>query len=448
MCSSQIGRILLGMSDATTSAIAHLYRRAGFGLTNTIAQSIAVNGYQSAVDTLLNGAAPDPASNIPTPTPTPNHKAGAGPESLEERKARQQARAQQKRDIAVWWMQRMTATENPLREKMTLFWHGHFATSIDKVNEAAYMLSQNQIFRTMGLGTFEPMAQAVAKDPAMMIWLDANKNVKSSPNENFARELMELFTIGIGAYSDADVREAARAFTGWRVSNVGAFALRPKDFDGTSKTILGQTAAFTGEQVIALLVKHPAAAKFVVSKIWSRFASPVLPDASIVAELSPGFAADGDITKLLRILFNHPEFQSAATKQGLVKQPIEYVVSVFRAAGIGIADSRFFGPPVLKTLESLNQVPFDPPSVGGWPQNGYWLSTATSLARLKFATTVARNCDLAWLKGQSAPQRPATIADRLGIEAWSAGTQSALTKAGAPVDQFILALISPEFVLN
>jgi uncharacterized protein (DUF1800 family) len=436
------------MSDATTSAIAHLYRRAGFGITNTKAQSIAVNGYVSAVDTLLNGAAPDPATSLVTPTPAPNPKAGAGPESLEERRARQQVRAQQKRDIAVWWMQRMTATENPLREKMTLFWHGHFATSIDKVNEAAYMLSQNQIFRTMGLGTFEPMAQAVAKDPAMMIWLDANKNLKSSPNENFARELMELFTIGIGSYSDADVREAARAFTGWRVNGIGAFTLRQKDFDGTTKTILGQSGAFTGEQVITLLAKHPAAAKFIVSKVWSRLAAPATPDAPIVAELSPGFAVDGDVTKLLRSVFNHPEFQSTATKQGLVKQPIEYVVSVFRAAGVGVSDTRFFGPPVLKTLESLNQVPFDPPSVGGWPQNGYWLSTATSLARLKFATTVARSSDLAWLKGQPATQRPVAIADRLGIEGWSSGTQSALMKASAPVDQFILALISPEFVLN
>ena len=436
------------MSDAATSAIAHLYRRAGFGITNTEAQRIAVNGYSSAVDTLLNGAAPDPASNIPTPTPAPNPKAGAGPESIEERKARQQVRAQQKRDIALWWMQRMTASENPLREKMTLFWHGHFATSIDKVNEAAYMLSQNQIFRSMGLGTFEPMAQAVAKDPAMMIWLDANRNVKSSPNENFARELMELFTIGIGSYPDADVREAARAFTGWRVNGRGVFAFRPKDFDGTNKTILGQTAPFTGEQVIALLAKQPAAAKFIVSKIWSRLATPVAPDSSIVAELSPGFAADGDITKLLRNVFNHPEFQSTATRQGLVKQPIEYVVSAFRAAGVGVTDQRFFGPPLLKSLESLNQVPFDPPSVGGWPQNGYWLSTATSLARLKFATTVARNSDLGWLKGQSAPQRPEAIADRLGVEAWSPGTQSALTEASSPVDQFTLALVSPEFVLN
>ncbi len=436
------------MSDEPTSAIAHLYRRAGFGITNTKAQSIAVNGYTSAVDTLLKGVAPDPAAAIATPTPAPNPKAGAGPESLEDRRARQQIRQQQKRDIAVWWMQRMTATENPLREKMTLFWHGHFATSIDKVNEAAYMLSQNQIFRTMGLGTFEPMAQAVAKDPAMMIWLDANKNLKSSPNENFARELMELFTIGIGSYSDADVREAARAFTGWRVNGAGAFTLRAKDFDGTSKTILGQTGAFTGEQVITLLSKHPAAAKFIVSKVWSRLASPVGPDSPIVAELSGGFASDGDITNLLRAVFNHPEFQGTATRQGLVKQPIEYVVSAFRAAGVGVNDTRFFGPRVLNSLVSLNQVPFDPPSVGGWPQNGYWLSTATSIERLKFANTLARSSDLGWLKGQSASQRPAAIADRLGVDAWSAGTQSALMKANAPVDQFILALVSPEFVLN
>jgi uncharacterized protein (DUF1800 family) len=436
------------MSDANTSAIAHLYRRAGFGITNTKAQSIAVNGYASAVETLLNGAAPDPAAALVTPTPVRYPKAGTVPETLEERKAKRQQRAQQKRDLAVWWMQRMTATENPLREKMTLFWHGHFATSVDKVNEAAYMLSQNQIFRTMGLSTFEPLTQAVAKDPAMIIWLDANKNVKSSPNENFARELMELFTIGIGSYSDADVREAARAFTGWRVNGEGTYVLRAKEFDATNKSILGQTGAFTGEQVITLLAKHPAAAKFVVAKIWSRLASPVLPDSPIVAELSTGFAADGDITKLLRNVFNHPEFQSTATRQGLIKQPIEYVVSVFRAAGVGVNDPRFFGPPVLKTLELLNQVPFEPPSVGGWPQNGYWLSTATSLARLKFANTVARSCDLGWLKGQSAQQRPAAIADRLGVDTWSAGTQSALTNANSPLDQFAVALVSPEFVLN
>ena len=434
------------MADAITSQLAHLYRRAGFGATPQQLAAVAAGGYAAAVDALLERSQPDAADAVPTPSPVLTNRDGQ-PETVEERKARQQIRAAQRRSIMGWWLERMTLSDRPLREKLTFFWHAHFATSLDKVNESAFMLQQNQTMRALGAGSFEALAQAVAKDPAMMIWLDANQNKKGSPNENFARELMELFTIGIGSYTDADVREAARTFTGWRIDKQsGAFSQQPKNFDAGIKTVLGQSGAFTGEQTVSLLAKHPAAARFVTSKLWSRFAYPVQPDDAVVSDLAPGFAADGDITKLMRALLNHPQFVSTKARQGLVKQPVEYVVGALRALGLRPSGLEVTGPNLIQALNSLNQVPFEPPSVGGWPQNGYWVSTATELARLKLATQLVAKADIGWLSG--AADRPAALATRLGVNGWTAATASALTKASAPKNQLIVAMVSPEYVLN
>ena len=434
------------MADAITSQLAHLYRRGGFGATAQQLAAAAPGGYAAAVDALLDRSQPDAAEAITLPNPVLTNRDGQ-PETVEERRARQQIRVQQKRDITGWWMERMTVSDRPLREKLTFFWHAHFATSIDKVNEAALMLQQNQTLRSLGAGNFEALTQAVAKDPAMMVWLDANQNKKGSPNENFARELMELFTIGIGSYTDADVREAARAFTGWRIDKQsGAFSSQPRNFDAGVKTVLGQTGPFTGEQIVTILTKHPAAARFVTAKLWSRFAFPVLPDDGVVSELAPGFAADGDITNLMRALFNHPQFASVKARQGLVKQPVEYVVGALRALSLRPSGLEVTGPNLMQALHNLNQVPFEPPSVGGWPQNGYWVSTATELARIRLATQLVAKADLGWLTG--AADRPAALASRLGVDGWTPATASALTKASAPKNQLIIALVSPEYVLN
>ena len=434
------------MADAITSQLAHLYRRAGFGATPEQLAAAAPGGFTAAVDALLDQSGPDAADAVPTPSPFLTNRDGQ-PETVEERKARQVVRQQQRRDIIGWWLERMTVSDRPLREKLTFFWHAHFATSLEKVNEAAFMLLQNQTIRSLGAGTFETLAQAVAQDPAMMIWLDANQNKKGSPNENFARELMELFTIGIGSYTDADVREAARAFTGWRIDKqTGTFSQQPRNFDAGVKTLLGQTGAFTGEQVVTLLTKNPASARFVASKLWSRFAYPVLPDDAVVSDLAPGFAADGDITKLMRAVLNHPQFVSVKARQGLVKQPVEYVVGALRALGLRPSGLEIIGPNLLQALKNLNQVPFEPPSVGGWPQNGYWVSTATELARLRLATQLVAKADVSWLTG--AADRPSALASRLGIDGWTGATTSALTKASVPKNQLIVALVSPEDVLN
>ncbi len=435
------------MASDPNSAIAHLFRRAGFGVTGEQATALAAGGYATAVDQLLDRARPDAtvAAVVEPQLPLSNYLPN---ETVEERKAKNKIRREERDSLIVWWLQRMAVAENPLPEKMTLFWHGHFATSSDKVREPAFMLQQNQTLRQLGMMTFEPLVQAIAKDPAMMIWLDSNQNRKGSPNENFARELMELFTIGIGSYTDAEVREAARAFTGWRISNTGVFSTQPGQMDRGPKSLLGRSGNLTGEDVANLLAKHPAAARFVTAKLWSRFVYPVQPDSGVVSDLSPGFAADGDITKLMRSIFNHPEFDSQNARTGLVKQPIEYVVGALRALGLRPDETTVTGPNLINMLTNLNQVPFDPPSVGGWPQNGYWLSTSTSLSRIRFANALARRANLSWLSGTSPDQRADQIANRFGIGGFTAGSRRAIVTAGNPLEQVAIALLTPEYVLN
>jgi uncharacterized protein (DUF1800 family) len=436
------------MRNDERALIAHLLRRAGFGPTPQQLDRYASLGYAGAVQALVDAPAEPVVEAIVSPALTV--VATGEIETIEERKARSQLRRQQRLGITQWWLERMTAADNPLSEKMTLFWHGLFATSIDKVNEATLMFAQNELFRKNGLGRFEPLLQGVAKDPAMMIWLDSNQNRKGSPNENFARELMELFTIGIGAYSDADVKEAARAFTGWRTNRrTGVYSIAAGQADRAPKSILGRSVN-TGEEVLSLLATHPAAAKFLTAKLWFKFGAPTTLDSAVVNDLSSVFTSTGgDMRAVMKALFLHPEFVSTSVRQGLVKQPIEYVVGALRAAGMRPSETEIVGPNILSTLGDLNQVPFDPPSVGGWPGNGYWISTATAMARLRFANSLAASAKLDWLTGVVAAQRPDALANRLGVDTWTSTTLAGLAKSNAaPKQQFALALVSPEFVLN
>jgi uncharacterized protein (DUF1800 family) len=436
------------MADDPRSSIAHLYRRAGFGASPSVLDAAVAAGFDATVDALLDQTSPD-AGAAATPPPTSFVLiAPISATSGEEKKARNEVKRTQNVALARWWLDRMTAVERPLAEKMTLFWHGHFATGLEKVDEAMYMLAQNQIFRTAGLGRFEPLALAVAKDPAMLVWLDANDNKKGSPNENFARELMELFTIGIGSYSDGDVREAARAFTGTRVDRKsGTVSVNPRQLDATPKTILGEARNFGFDDTVTFLANRPETATFVSAKLWSRFAYPVGTTDPVVADIAGVFRQGGDIAAVMKALFRHPQFASTQARQGLVKQPIEWVVGAMRALGMRANEFDVLGPDPLGSLRDLNQVPFNPPSVGGWPQNGYWLSTATALSRLRYANALTNRANLGWLTGVAAPSRPDAIARQLSVDGWSAATRSGLLKATTPKAQLAIALASPEYVL-
>jgi uncharacterized protein (DUF1800 family) len=423
--------------------VAHLYRRAAFGARpEELAAAVAL-GYDGAVEALLDRSGPDAADAVPVPEVTVSDDTA---QTVEERRRRAEQRRSGRTDITIWWLNRMVVTDRPFREKLTWFWHDHFATSIEKVAEPRLMLDQNRLLREQGAGGFEALVQAVAKDPAMLVWLDSNQNRAGRPNENFARELMELFTIGIGNYTDADVQQAARAFTGWRVDRGVGFRFVPALADRGAKTVLGVPVR-TGEELITLLVRRPEAARHVAFRAWNFFAHPVHPSDPVVAELGAFFAADLDVTNLMRNVFRHPRFGDGTSRQNLVKEPVSWMVGLLRAVGVRPDQLTVTGPQPINTLRSLNQEPFAPPSVGGWPNNNAWLSTTSATNRVQFAAGVAANARLDWLEGQPAAARPDALAARLGVDGWTATTRAALRRAPNPRTQLTLAAVSPDYVL-
>jgi uncharacterized protein (DUF1800 family) len=430
--------------NGSRASLAHLYRRAGFGGRPDEIDAAVATGYGATVERLLDRSQPDPGASAITPPPltTTFTRPSSDPTTA---MAMARSLADEGRALRLWWLQRMAATSSPLPEKLTLLWHGHFATSLQKVRFPKLMYDQNQIFRTMGAGTFASLTQAVAKDPAMLIWLDASTDKKSHPNENFARELMELFTLGIGNYSEEDVREAARCFTGWVFDRqTGGFALQVRQHDDGLKTVLGRTGNLTGEDVIDLVTHSPIGIRYIAAKLWSHLAYPVKPSDPVVSDIAAGSTADLDLTALLRAIFLHPQFTSDAATTGLIKQPIEYVVGSLRALHLPVDQ-----PVVVNALEEMGQVPFAPPSVGGWPQNAYWLSTAATLARLRFANLVADRADLSAIADEAPGQRADAIAHLLSVDTWSPTTAKALAQvADNPRALTSLALVSPEYVSN
>ncbi|MDQ6838584.1 MAG: DUF1800 domain-containing protein [Actinomycetota bacterium] len=458
--------------DSVASNVAHLLRRAGFGASGAELDAAMVAGYPATVERLLagRGTAQDPSGDrIPLPAFAPYHPVKAkhaSPAALAEAKAQNTTLRAELAPLQAWWLNRMIVTSTPLREKMTLLWHGHFATAVSKVRDPHLMYLQNQLFRTAGMGSFADLTQAVAKGGAMMVWLDTDKDKKAHPNENFARELMELFTLGVGNYNQSDVEQGARCFTGWTYDRArDQWVLQTRQHDAGTKTFLGVTANLSGEDAIATILARPESARFVVAKVWSHLAYPVATTDPVVGQLLDAYGPSFDITDLLRGVFNHPAFLSPTAKAGLVKQPIEYVVGAARALRLDAngqrldASSGLPGAAAMVTggrvtlsgaATALAQTPFDPTNVGGWPQNGYWLNTATSLARIRIAEALAARADLSAIEAVPVSQRVAATARMLGVvDGWGPTTAAALAQGSAITANLVaLALTSPEYVLN
>lgn len=454
------------------SNVAHLLRRAGFGASTAELDAAVSAGYAATVERLLagGGAAPDPTGDqVPVPTFAAYQKVEAKtktPAVIAERKAQERAWRAELRPLQDWWLNRMIVSATPLREKLSLLWHGHFATAVSKVKDPKLMYLQNQVFRTMGTGSFEDLTQAVAKTGAMTIWLDIMTDKKVHPNENFARELMELFTLGVGNYTQDDVEQGARCFTGWTYNRTtDQWSLQARQHDNGVKTFLGRTGDLSGEDAISTILAQPESGRFVVAKLWSHLAYPITPGDPIIDRLLPAYASRMNITDVLRAIFHHPAFLSPAAKGGLIKQPIEYLVGAARAlrldalaqpldAATGLpasgAPPAGHGASLTQAATAMAQTPFDPTNVGGWPQNLYWLNTATALARFRIARTLASRADLSVIRAASPSQRMAAAAQLLGVaEGW--GTTTARTLAGAandPAALVALALNSPEYALN
>jgi hypothetical protein len=282
--------------------------------------------------------------------------------------------------VSYWWGQRMLTTNRPLEEKMTLFWHGHFATSEDKVRDYRKLLKQNELFREKGTGNFRDLLISVSEDPAMLAFLDAGVNVKGSPNENFAREIMELFTMGVGNYSENDIREAARAFTGWNYVDLD-FVVRKDEHDETSKTVLGNTGNFDGVDVIDIIVSEPVTAKFIAGKIYRYFVREDL-SPQLQARLGEKFQTDNyEIAPLLYTMFMSRDFYSPASVATRIKPPVELVISTYRKMGLtelpGVPDFN-------QVTEALGQRLLFPPTVAGWAQGKSWITPGLLLARGNF----------------------------------------------------------------
>lgn len=427
--------------DQNRSAVAHLLRRAGFGASGAEIDAAAKAGYEATVSALLAPAGADPGAAA---TPAPDFPAEKVP-----KKGNKPADYQ----MVGWWLARMAAVTQPLVEKRTFFLHGHFATSIQKVGSPGFMIQQNQTMRTLGGGDFGVLAHAMVRDPAMMLWLDSAGNTLKAPNENLARELMELFTLGVGDYTEDDVRAGARALTGWRLDQDGKAVLVPKLHDDTPKTILGKTADFDDTSFVDWILQQPASPKFVTGRFWERFGmpGPIPPDVS--ARLVAAYGPNRDVTALLRALFLDPVFRGPQARHALVKQPTEYVVGVLRALKIEIstsADDKDKDVQALRTaLNGLGQTPFYPPNVGGWPEGTAWLTTAAAQTRFAFAEWAVARGDLSQVENSSPSQRIDAVAHLLGVDAFSDRSTAALNEVVADPEQLVtLALVAPEHLVN
>jgi hypothetical protein len=315
--------------------------------------------------------------------------------------------------VSALWHLRLASTRKPLQEKMTLFWHDHFATSAAKVVSAPMMLRHVETLRSGCVGRFDDLLLRVSQDPAMLFWLDNHLNVRGKPNENFAREIMELFTLGIGHYSEEDVREVARAFTGWtfiRGRPTGdapvpnpQFVARPRLHDDGEKTILGKTGKWNGQDVIKMLCDHPQTALHLTRKLWEWFAYAD-PEPALVERLASRFRASGlDVKALLRTIMEAPEFYSEKAVRAIYKNPIDFTLPPLRQLGLGEAMAsalksgeagrtpmRMLGP-LIQSSRSMGMQLLFPPDVDGWPTGAAWITSATMIERIKFAEHLFRS---------------------------------------------------------
>jgi uncharacterized protein (DUF1800 family) len=327
---------------------------------------------------------------------------------------------------------------------MTWFWHGHWATSYQKVDDALPMYLQNQTLRRNALGNFAQMSREMVNDAALIFWLDGQRNTVKAPNENLSRELMELFTLGVNRYSEDDVKETAKALTGYRVNkSSGAVTFLPKQHFTGSIKVLGTQSSFDASSLSDFLVARDDCALFITERIWYRFISSINPlnDASLTSSF-----ASRDIAALVKAVGRHSALDNP--DNSMVKSPIDWFISAARA--LSITPSTLSNPNIVRNyLDLLGQRPFFPPNVGGWPADQAWLSTSSAQYRIQFATQLVKEADLSPISSLAQNARIDGLANWLGVAEWSSRTKLALSGAlRDPQRLALLALCSPEYVVS
>lgn len=393
----------------TRQRIQHLLRRTGFGYSAGELDQYVALGLDGAIERLL---APeyvnDDALNAALKPVLAPFAGDPRDPDLEP--------AQRAALVRGWYL-RLVTTNRPLLERMTYFWHDHFATALSKVGRPAFMQRQNDTLRAGALGTFPELLLSVARDPAMLVYLDNNANARGAVNENYARELFELHTLGEGnGYTELDIKEAARALTGWRLAADGSVGsiFRVNLFDAGRKTILGRTSAFNDEALIAMLANQPGTAAYISDKLVRFFVRPDgQPD--LARRAAKKFTATGgSIREVLRIILTSDEMYSDAAYRSMVKSPTEIIVGVRRALEMPVA-----GQPEAQTSRSMGQALFDPPSPAGWTGGVEWMNATTVLARSNFASESTS------LRGKATADVPALLR-RKGVTASAAAVVDSL----------------------
>jgi uncharacterized protein (DUF1800 family) len=290
-------------------------------------------------------------------------------------------------DLQQWWLLRMVYTKRPLQEKMVLFWHSLLTSSFRRTGQGPFMHTQNELFRAHALGKYDVLLKAVSRDPAMLIWLDSRSNNKRAPNENYSRELMELFTMGLGNYTEVDVRESARAFTGWGLQK-REFIFRSGQHDYDDKRFLGQVGKFDGDDIVDIIIDHPATAEFICRKLFAFFGYDD-PGSEVIAPLAEEFKSSGySVKAVVRKILTSPEFYSARAYRTKIKSPTELVVGAFHSLAVETDGRAMRG-----LTDNMGQSLFAPPDVAGWEGGEAWINSSTLLERLNFFNklTTSRN---------------------------------------------------------
>lgn len=353
----------------------------------------------------------------------------------------------QSEELLLWWLDKMALTDTPMLEVMTWFWHGHWATSIEKVNYPLPMYKQNVTLRTHALGNFKQMSSAMVEDPALQYWLDGQENTRVKPNENLGRELMELFTLGVNRYSEDDVKAIAKTLTGYQLNlSAAVITFNPTRYENSHVELLDTVAIFNAQSVSDFLVARDDCSTFIAERLWFRFISSTEPmPSSFKSSVKKAFAKR-DIKSAIKTVINDPTLKNE--KYSMVKAPVNWFIGSCRA--LELKPSQLNTPARMKSyLDKLGQIPFAPPSVGGWPAGEAWLTSATAQYRIEFAQWMIKQSNLEVIREIPSAKRVQASADWLGVAQWSERTKTALGQTvDDPASFALVALCSPEYVVS
>ena len=385
----------ISVEQAQLAATRHVLQRTGFAESPGSVVRASQSSLQELIDSRLQSSAPVSPIDVPSwvDAPTelmPDKKAMAAEQVLMAREQIRQRQNSQIRELRIWWLTSLINTGNPLAARMTLFWQNHFTSQHQKVRHSQLMYRQQAMLMKHAMGKFGDMLSDILRDPAMLIYLDNRVNRRKKPNENLARELLELFTLGEGHYAENDIRELARALTGLSVNKQQRFVFNHGAHDDGEKSILGATGNIGREEVVQILLAQPATAAHLVTKLWKYFISPTPHHPTVLRWAAQYRESDYDMQKLLQEVLHSNAFLAREHYGQLVKSPIEFIAGTHRVLEVAPVD----GDSLIRASRSMQQSPYEPPNVRGWVGGANWINSHTLLSRRRFINRMLRNDEI------------------------------------------------------